>query len=806
MEAVAFAFRAESRTRWRSWLAIALLIGLVGGLALAATAAGRRTNSAYPQFVATYGYDATVYSTRSLPQLDKLPTVSSATALVSPFSGQPTCDCSQPINDSNFSIYVEPPGGKPLWKLLSGHAPDPSSPDQALASLTLQKENGVHVGTVIRVPFYTASQASAANSVTGTPPKPLGPTVAMHVVGIAVSEFDFPSGSTPSYELYTTPAFSRTVIPHSVAGVEYAVRLRHGVADLARFDTEADALDGAGVEGVSNNNGLVESVDGSIHPQAVGWWVLALLVALVGLAIIGQALARQSSVESEDYPTLVALGFERRQLVMLGMARNLVVGILGALGAVVLAVALSPLAPVGEARMAEASTGISFDALVLAVGGGVTAIAVLALGTWPVVRAANVSRSYARTEVVRPSTVVARLAIMGAPPSTLIGVRNALQRRMGGANVPVGTAFLGTVLAVTALCGSLVFGSSLTHLTATPMLYGDAYQLSFEVIPGLPDPGLLRNLELDKRINGITRGLATQVSINKATVGAVAVDALRGPLLLSTVEGHLPSGDGQIGLGAATMRQVDAHVGSVVSVTVTTPSGGRRTVPFRVVSRVPLPVLDGFVGLGDGAVFTIHGYEAAVCPPGDAQDVCRRAVEGTSLGTILTTMVSGPRGRAAVSHLLDADQSVATLPITPTSLVNFGEAVNFPLIFGGILALFGAATLIHLLLVSVSRRRRETGLLKVLGFVNGQVVSAVGWQSTTVALVGIVIGIPLGVIAGKATWTLFASQLGAVPVSVVPIWLVGALAVGVLVSANLLALGPALVATGFKPAPLLRAQ
>ena len=126
-------------------------------------------------------------------------------------------------------------------------------------------------------------------------------------------------------------------------------------------------------------------------------------------------------------------------------------------------------------------------------------------------------------------------------------------------------------------------------------------------------------------------------------------------------------------------------------------------MPFRVVSRVPLPVLDGFVGLGDGAVFTIHGYEAAVCPPGDAQDVCRRAVEGTSLGTILTTMVSGPRGRAAVSHLLDADQSVATLPITPTSLVNFGEAVNFPLIFGGILALFGAATLIHLLLVSVSR-------------------------------------------------------------------------------------------------------
>ena len=32
------------------------------------------------------------------------------------------------------------------------------------------------------------------------------------------------------------------------------------------------------------------------------------------------------------------------------------------------------------------------------------------------------------------------------------------------------------------------------------------------------------------------------------------------------------------------------------------------------------------------------------------------------------------------------------------------------------LSLFGAATMVHLLLVSVARRRRETGLLKSLGY------------------------------------------------------------------------------------------
>jgi putative ABC transport system permease protein len=120
------------------------------------------------------------------------------------------------------------------------------------------------------------------------------------------------------------------------------------------------------------------------------------------------------------------------------------------------------------------------------------------------------------------------------------------------------------------------------------------------------------------------------------------------------------------------------------------------------------------------------------------------------------------------------------------------------------LAVVGAATLAHLLVVSVARRRREIGLLKVLGFVNRQVAAAVSWQATTLALIGIVVGVPLGVVAGEAVWNAFANNLGAVPISVVPVWLVVTLAVGVLVVANLLAIGPALVATRSKPARLLQ--
>ena len=402
--------------------------------------------------------------------------------------------------------------------------------------------------------------------------------------------------------------------------------------------------------------------------------------------------------------------------------------------------------------------------------------------------------------------VVTQLAAAGAPPSAVIGVRNALERRTGGVTVPLGSALLGTVLAVLALAGTAVFGASLTHLTATPRLYGDTFQLNFtDPADGKPDPVLLRSLERNKAVTGITEGIATEILVNKVVVGAIAGTSARGGLLLSTVTGHLPINDHQIGLGATTMRKVGAHVGSLVHVAMSLPSGRKRTGTFHVVSQVSFPVLGGAVSLGTGAVITQAAYENTLCPAQPGRAACLQGALTTSNGGgMLVRVVPGPQGTAAVSHYLDAYRSTTALAITPTSLVNFGEAVNFPLIFGVMLAVVGAATLAHLLVVSVARRRREIGLLKVLGFVNRQVAAAVSWQATTLALIGIVVGVPLGVVAGEAIWNAFANNLGAVPISVVPIWLVVTLAVGVLVVANLLAIGPALVATRSKPARLLQ--
>jgi hypothetical protein len=62
----------------------------------------------------------------------------------------------------------------------------------------------------------------------------------------------------------------------------------------------------------------------------------------------------------------------------------------------------------------------------------------------------------------------------------------------------------------------------------------------------------------------------------------------------------------------------------------------------------------------------------------------------------------------------------------------------------------------------------------------------------------------LGVVVGRIVWRTFANNLGAVPVAIVPIWLIALLVLGVLVVANLIAVAPALVATRSKPRELLR--
>ena len=72
MSAVWMRVRSELRVRWRAMLGLALLVGVVGGAAIAAAAGARRTDSSYPRFFAKYGSFQASVSTGGNPQTDKI--------------------------------------------------------------------------------------------------------------------------------------------------------------------------------------------------------------------------------------------------------------------------------------------------------------------------------------------------------------------------------------------------------------------------------------------------------------------------------------------------------------------------------------------------------------------------------------------------------------------------------------------------------------------------------------------------------------------------------------------------------------
>lgn len=309
MDVLGLLLRARLR-RWRGWVSLCLLAGLLSGLALAAVSAGHRTATAFPQFVAAHGYDALVISAAPMPALAKLPGVASATPMHQFAAGTPTRACARPINPAYFNLSGVAPSDLPrMVKLVAGRMPNQNSPDQVLASFRMQQDIGVGVGILIRVPLYSAAQQGAY--VNGTAVTPAGGAVTLRVVGVEAAEPEFPFAAAPSYAVYTTAAFARLWAGRSAGATFYFVRLHGGAPAFPRFQARARAI---GAFSVSDMDTAAGSIGTAIWPQVMGWWVLAGLTVLAGMVVLAQALARQAEADAEPYGTYSALGATWRQL------------------------------------------------------------------------------------------------------------------------------------------------------------------------------------------------------------------------------------------------------------------------------------------------------------------------------------------------------------------------------------------------------------------------------------------------------------------------------------------------------------
>ena len=142
--------------------------------------------------------------------------------------------------------------------------------------------------------------------------------------------------------------------------------------------------------------------------------------------VVGQALARSVGGSGADHGSLAALGVTPRHAA-LGLALTVAPAIaLGALGSVVVAVALSPLFPRGLARAADPDLGLRIDPFVL--GLGVAALLLVFVGLTVLVSSRAVRRArVAPHDHRRTAAASSRGSSSVFPPVVGLGTRFALQ-------------------------------------------------------------------------------------------------------------------------------------------------------------------------------------------------------------------------------------------------------------------------------------------------------------------------------------------------------------------------------------------
>jgi ABC-type antimicrobial peptide transport system permease subunit len=826
MATVWLRLRADVRARWRALAGLALLLGLIGGVVLTAAAGARRTDTAYPRLLSwanasqldilpfsngpTPGY---YFALARLPQVAAMATEVGYQIVLPASHGVPTQVYALSSPDRALGVSVD------RVKILQGQLFNAGVAGQAMIDPQLASLEHLQPGGTLHL-------LGVPDNAVGIPEMGKAIPLAFRVSAIVVFDDEIVPTNTNSSlpaALLSTP-FAATHAAQSIYnfGDLAVVRLRPGASATA-FVQAASALakrypDTTGQIDAINMSDQVAATERAIRPQAVALAVFAALAGLIGLAVIGQLLARQLVLDSAEFPILRALGMTRASLAALCLARLAAVTVAGAVLAVGVAVAASPLMPIGPARLAEPQPGVEVNLAILGVGFAVIMLlplAVLVPEAWRASGRAHGPLGVAEpAEPARPSRLGSALGRAGSVPGA-IGVRMAFEPGRGRTAVPVRSALVGTIVAVAAVTAAAVFGASLIALVSTPHQYGQNWAQEMDVeFGGVPAAFFgAKVLSSEPAITGYAAGDYGQLTISGQIVPAIGVDQLRGSGYLTLLAGRAPSAPDDIALGAQTLRALHRQLGQTVQVAVNreTISGPVKQRTMRIVGVAVLPALDrgAFtpIDLGTGAVVPASVLsEPFVLAHCTQQETCYnffllRYRPGTDLTAAAARLTA-----AAIAIGCPLFSCVMTSDQRPGDIKNYTAIRDTPLVLGAVLVLLAVGTLAHVLLTGVRRRRRDLAVLKTLGLVRSQVLRVVAWEASALAGAALLVGLPLGVLAGRWAWAVFAGSAGVSGVPDVPVGLV-LLAVPVtLVLANLIAAGPGWDAARVRPAAVLRTE
>ena len=544
------------------------------------------------------------------------------------------------------------------------------------------------------------------------------------------------------------------------------------------------------------------------------------LAGLIALAVLSQLLSRQLALDATELPMLRAIGATRGALVALSLARLAVVTAGGALIAVAVAVAASPLMPIGPARGAEPTPGVEVNLAIL--GAGAAAIALLPLAflapaAWRAAAQAagppGVTDPGGGRFAARPSRFPAVLSRAGSVAGAL-GVRLAFEPGHGRTAVPVRSALAGSVIAIGAVVAAAVFGASLLGLIGTPHEYGQNWDAVTDLgFGGVPPQLGARFMAAAPAVAQYAAGDYGAVTIGGRNIAAIGLDERGGHGYLTLLAGRAPAAPGEIALGAQTMRDLGLRLGQPVQVTAnheSTPTADKTTV-MRVVGVVVLPrfARGSFAptGLGVGAVVPA----SVLTEPNQSSDcagpLCynffllryRPGTDPAAQDARMTAILRANRCpiTSCAHHRRPAPGRDTQLRQRPRRAARARRGPRRGSAVG---------TLAHVLLTSVRRRRRDLAVLKTLGLTRPDVLRLVAWQATALAAAALLAGVPLGVVAGRAGVGLLRGRAGVAAHARRPVVTGAARGPVTLLLANVIAALPGWAAARLRPAVVLRTE
>ena len=314
-----YRFQGTLGRRWGGYLSVVLLIGLVGGLAMGAVAAARRTQASFPAFLAsTDPSDLSVVAgpvpVQVFARLPHVRRVESADDLNASRLGPNGAPLSQGTS-AVPAYWVGSVNGlffnQDRVSVVDGRMADPSRADQAVVTEEAAHLLGLHVGETVPVGFYTTAQMSSPGFGTAA----VGPhaRIGIKVVGIVVLNSgvvqDDAERSISALVILTPALTARTGSCCGAGDAEFGLQLDGGSSQVSTVETEVERLLPASAGFYVSVTSVTEAeAQQAIQPQSVALGVFGGIAALAGVLIAGQAIGRQLRRGAAELGTLRALG------------------------------------------------------------------------------------------------------------------------------------------------------------------------------------------------------------------------------------------------------------------------------------------------------------------------------------------------------------------------------------------------------------------------------------------------------------------------------------------------------------------